>query len=411
MENPRRELALIGSAPGFSVLLKRNRSISPSALAMGRRAARRAATGALAVLAAAFSGFAMGLEWNLQPAVTKIAADIHGLHEYVMVLVTVIFAGVFGFMFWSVYAHRKDKGHKAEQFHENTTVETIWTVIPAIILIVIAWPATRVVVAQKDTSNPDLTIKVTGYQWRWGYDYIKGEGEGISFISTLATPREQIEGRAPKGEHYLLEVDNEMIVPIRRKVRVLTTAADVIHSWWIPAFGAKQDAIPGLVRDLHFKAEKTGVYRGQCVELCGKEHGFMPIVVRVVTQDEYTKWVGEKKKAMAAAADDPNRTYSLDELKSRGEKVYAANCVACHQASGRGTPPAFPPLDGSKLVTGPKEAQADVVLNGRPNTAMAAFGKQLNDVELAAVITFTRNNWGNKTGDLVQPAEVKALRK
>ena len=411
MENPRRELALIGSAPGFSVLLKRNRSISPSALAMGRRAARRAATGALAVLAAAFSGFAMGLEWNLQPAVTKIAADIHGLHEYVMVLVTVIFAGVFGFMFWSVYAHRKDKGHKAEQFHENTTVETIWTVIPAIILIVIAWPATRVVVAQKDTSNPDLTIKVTGYQWRWGYDYIKGEGEGISFISTLATPREQIEGRAPKGEHYLLEVDNEMIVPIRRKVRVLTTAADVIHSWWIPAFGAKQDAIPGLVRDLHFKAEKTGVYRGQCVELCGKEHGFMPIVVRVVTQDEYTKWVGEKKKAMAAAADDPNRTYSLDELKSRGEKVYAANCVACHQASGRGTPPVFPPLDGSKLVTGPKEAQADVVLNGRPNTAMAAFGKQLNDVELAAVITFTRNSWGNKTGDLVQPAEVKALRK
>ena len=411
MENPRRELALIGSAPGFSVLLKRNCLISPSALAQGRRAARRAATGALAVLAAAFSGFAMGLEWNLQPAVTKIAADIHGLHEYVMVLVTVIFAGVFGFMFWSVYAHRKDKGHKAEQFHENTTVETIWTVIPAIILIVIAWPATRVVVAQKDTSNPDLTIKVTGYQWRWGYDYIKGEGEGISFISTLATPREQIEGRAPKGEHYLLEVDNEMIVPIRRKVRVLTTAADVIHSWWIPAFGAKQDAIPGLVRDLHFKAEKTGVYRGQCVELCGKEHGFMPIVVRVVTQDEYTKWVGEKKKAMAAAADDPNRTYSLDELKSRGEKVYAANCVACHQASGRGTPPAFPPLDGSKLVTGPKEAQADVVLNGRPNTAMAAFGKQLNDVELAAVITFTRNNWGNKTGDLVQPAEVKALRK
>jgi len=411
MENPRRELALIGSAPGFSVLLKRNCPIAPSALAMGRRAARRAATGALAVLAAAFSGFAMGLEWNLQPAVTKIAADIHGLHEYVMVLVTVIFAGVFGFMFWSVYAHRKDKGHKAEQFHENTTVETIWTVIPAIILIVIAWPATRVVVAQKDTSNPDLTIKVTGYQWRWGYDYIKGEGEGISFISTLATPREQIEGRAPKGEHYLLEVDNEMIVPIRRKVRVLTTAADVIHSWWIPAFGAKQDAIPGLVRDLHFKAEKTGVYRGQCVELCGKEHGFMPIVVRVVTQDEYTKWVGGKKKAMAAAADDPNRTYSLDELKSRGEKVYAANCVACHQASGRGTPPAFPPLDGSKLVTGPKEAQADVVLNGRPNTAMAAFGKQLNDVELAAVITFTRNNWGNKTGDLVQPAEVKALRK
>ena len=378
---------------------------------MGRSSARRTATWALAVLAAAFSGLAIGLEWNLQPAVTKIAADVHALHEYVMILVTVIFVGVFGFMFWSVYAHRKDKGHKAEQFHENTTVETIWTVIPAIILVVIAWPATRVVVAQKDTSNPDLTVKVTGYQWKWGYDYIKGEGEGISFTSVLTTPRDQIEGRAPKGEHYLLEVDNEMVVPMGKKVRVLTTAADVIHSWWIPAFGVKQDAMPGFIRDLHFRAEKTGVYRGQCVELCGKEHGFMPIVVRVVTRDEYSKWVAEHKKAMAAAADDPNKTYTLDELKNRGEKVYAANCVACHQASGKGTPPVFPPLDGSKVVNGPKEAQIDVVMNGRANTPMAAFGKQLNDVELAAVITFTRNNWGNKTGDAIQPSEVKALRK
>jgi cytochrome c oxidase subunit 2 len=378
---------------------------------MGRSAARGTATWALAVLAAVFSGLAMGLEWNLQPPITKIAADIHGLHEYVMILVTVIFVGVFGFIFWSVYAHRKSKGHKAEQFHENTTVEIIWTVVPAVILIAIAWPATRVVVAQKDTSNPDLTIKVTGYQWRWGYDYIKGEGEGISFISTLATPRDQIEGHAPKGEHYLLEVDNEMIVPIRKKVRVLTTAADVVHSWWIPAFGAKQDAIPGFIRDLHFKAEKTGVYRGQCVELCGKEHGFMPIVVRVVTQDEYSKWVGERKTAITAAADDPARAYTLDQLKARGEKVYAANCAVCHQASGKGMPPAFPPLDGSKVVTGPMEAQMAVVLKGRPGTPMVAFGKQLNDVELAAVVTFTRNSWGNQTGDLVQPAEVKALRK
>ena len=378
---------------------------------MGRSAARGTATWALAVLAAVFSGLAMGLEWNLQPPITRIAADIHGLHEYVMILVTVIFVGVFGFIFWSVYAHRKSKGHKAEQFHENTTVEIIWTVVPAVILIVIAWPATRVVMAQKETSNPDLTIKVTGYQWRWGYDYLKGEGEGIGFISTLATPRDQIEGRAPKGEHYLLEVDNEMIVPIHKKVRVLTTAADVVHSWWIPAFGAKQDAIPGFIRDLHFKAEKTGVYRGQCVELCGKEHGFMPIVVRVVTQDEYSKWVGERKKAIAAAADDPAKAYTLDELKARGEKVYAANCAVCHQASGKGMPPAFPPLDGSKVVTGPKDAPMNVVLNGRPKTPMVAFGRQLNDVELAAVVTFTRNSWGNQTGDLVQPAEVKALRK
>jgi cytochrome c oxidase subunit 2 len=206
-------------------------------------------------------------------------------------------------------------------------------------------------------------------------------------------------------------VDKELVVPVGKKVRMLTTAADVIHSWWIPAFGAKQDAIPGFIRDTHFRAEKTGVYRGQCVELCGKEHGFMPIVVRVVTPEEYTQWVGERKKAIAAAADDPNKAWSLDELKARGEKVYAANCVACHQATGKGTPPAFPPLDGSKVVTGPKEAQMDVVMNGRQNTPMAAFGKQLSDVELAAVITFTRNNWGNKTGDLVQPAEVKAARK
>jgi cytochrome c oxidase subunit 2 len=365
----------------------------------------------LAVAGAAFSGLALGLEWNLQPAVTKIAADIHGLHEYVMILVTVIFVGVFGAMFWAVYAHRKDKGHKAEQFHENTTVEIIWTVVPALILIVIAWPATKVVVAQKDTSSPELTIKVTGYQWKWGYDYIKGEGEGIRFTSRLTTPRDQIEGRAPKGEHYLLEVDNEMVVPVGKKVRVLTTAADVVHSWWIPAFGAKQDAIPGFIRDIHFKAEKTGVFRGQCVELCGKEHGFMPIVVRVVSQEDYTKWVGEHKKAMAAAADDPAKQWTLDELRARGEKVYAANCVACHQASGKGTPPAFPPLDGSKLVQGPKDGQLDIVMNGKPNTAMAAFGKQLSDVELAAVVTYTRNAWGNKTGDAVQPSEIKALRK
>jgi cytochrome c oxidase subunit 2 len=358
-----------------------------------------------------FCGAALALEWNLQPAASRLAADIHGLHEYIMILITVIFVGVFGFMFWACYAHRKSKGHQAEQFHENTTVEMIWTVVPALILIVIAWPTTRLVVAQKNTSNPDLTVKVTGYQWKWGYDYVSGEGEGISFISTLSTPRDQIEGRAPKGENYLLEVDNELVVPVGKKVRILTTAADVIHSWWVPAFGAKQDAIPGFIRDMHFTAEKTGTFRSQCVELCGKEHGFMPIVVKVVTRDEYSKWVGEKKKALAAAADDPDRQYNIDELRQRGERVYAAHCVACHQASGRGMPPAFPALDGSKIVTGPVNNQITLVLEGKPGTAMAAFGKQLNDVELAAVVTFTRNNWGNKTGEFVQPAEVKALRK
>jgi cytochrome c oxidase subunit 2 len=378
---------------------------------MASKRARSIATWAALVLGLGFTGAALALEWNLRPAGSKLAADIHELHEYVMILCTLIFIGVFGFMFWSVYAHRKSKGHKAEQFHENTTVEILWTVIPALILIVIAWPTTRVVVAQKDTSNPELTIKVTGYQWKWGYDYVKGEGEGISFVSTLATPRDQIEGREAKGEHYLLEVDNELVVPVGRKIRILTTAADVIHSWWVPSFGAKQDAIPGFIRDLWFRAEKTGTFRSQCVELCGKEHGFMPIVVKVVSQDEYSKWVGEKMKLIAAAADDPNKQYTIDELRSRGEKVYAANCVACHQASGKGAPPAFPPLDGSKVVLGPKQKQIETVLNGRPNTPMQAFGKQLNDVELAAVITFTRNNWSNKTGEAIQPAEVKALRK
>jgi cytochrome c oxidase subunit 2 len=376
-----------------------------------RSIATRAATVLAAVIGCAFSGLALALEWNLRPASSKIAAEIHELHEYVMILCTVIFVGVFAFMFYSVYAHRKSKGHKAAQFHENTTVEVLWTVIPALILVGIAWPATRTVVAQKDTSNPDLTIKVTGYQWKWGYDYVKGEGEGISFISTLSTPREQIENRAPKGEHYLLEVDNELVVPVGKKVRILTTAADVIHSWWVPAFGAKQDAIPGFIRDMHFRAEETGTFRSQCVELCGKEHGFMPIVVKVVAQDEYSKWVGDRMKLIAAAADDPNKQYAMDELKKRGEQIYAKNCVVCHQATGKGTPPAFPPLDGAKIVLGPKDEQIKTILNGRPKTAMAAFGGQLNDVELAALITFTRNNWSNKTGEAIQPAEVKALRK
>jgi len=366
---------------------------------------------ALAAFLAAWFGFSAAAEWNLQPAASKMAEDIHWLHEMITVVCVIIFIGVFAFMFWSVYAHRKSVGHKAEQWHENTTVEILWTVIPFVILIVIALPVTKIVVAQKDTSNADVTIKATGYQWKWGYDYVKGEGEGIRFFSTLTTPRDQIEGRAPKGENYLLEVDNEVVVPVGKKIRILTTAGDVIHSWWIPALASKQDAIPGFIRDTWFRADKTGTYRGQCVELCGKDHGFMPIVVRVVTPDEYTKWVGDRKKALVAQQDDPNKQYTMDELKSRGEKIYATNCVACHQATGKGTPPAFPPLDGSKIVQGAKDDQIALVLNGKPNTAMAAFGKQLSDVELAAVVTYTRNSWGNKTGDAVQPGEVKALRK
>lgn len=356
-----------------------------------------------------FCGSAHALAWYFQTPASKLAQDIDWLHQLVMWLIIVIFVGVFGAMFYSCYAHRKSKGHKAEQFHENTVVEIIWTVVPAIILVAIAFPVTKVVIAQKDTSAPDLTIKVTGYQWKWGYDYIKGEGEGISFLSTLATPRAQIEGHEPKGENYLLEVDNEVVVPIGKKIRVITTAADVVHSWWVPAFGAKQDAIPGFLRDLWFRPEQTGTFRSQCVELCGKEHGFMPIVVRVVSADDYTKWVAQFKEKAAKAAADDTRAMALPELMQRGEKVYAANCVACHQANGRGTPPAFPPLAGSKIANGPKEAHLDIVLNGKPNTAMQSF-KQLGNADMAAVITYERNSWGNKAGE-VQPAEVQARRK
>ena len=280
---------------------------------MASNGVRNLAVSAAGAAGLTAAGAALAIPWNLQAPVTKIAADIHGLHEYVMILVTLIFIGVFGAMFYSVYAHRKDKGHKAAQFHESTTVEVLWTVIPLVILVVIAWPATKVVIAQKDTSQADLTIKVTGYQWKWGYDYVKGEGEGIRFVSTLTTPRDQIEGRAKKGANYLLEVDNELVVPVNKKVRILATGADVIHAWWVPAFGAKQDAIPGFIRDIHFKAEQTGTFRGQCTELCGKDHGYMPIVVRVVSQDEYTKWVGEHKANKAAATEDPTKFVAATE--------------------------------------------------------------------------------------------------
>jgi cytochrome c oxidase subunit II len=363
----------------------------------------------LAALAA--SGGAHAIAWYFQSPASKMAQDIDTLHQVVMWIIVVIFVGVFGFMFYACWAHRKSIGHKAEQFHENTTVEILWTVIPALILIAIAWPVTKVVIAQKDTSAPDITIKVTGYQWKWGYDYLKGEGEGISFVSNLSTPREQIEGNAPKGENYLLEVDNEMVVPLGAKVRILTTAADVIHAWWIPAFGAKQDAIPGFIRDTWFRAETPGTFRGQCTELCGKEHGYMPIVVRVVSAEDYSKWVGEQKKLMSAAADDPAKTWELKDLIARGERVYAANCVACHQASGQGMPAMkAPALANSQFSTGPEAPVIDTVVHGRPNTAMQAFGKQLSDTEIAAVVSYLRNSWGNKASD-VQPAEVKARRK
>src|SRR4051812_3321709 len=368
-----------------------------------------------AMAAPEMQGRPVEYQLNLQTPVTQIAAEINSLHTWMMVVCLVIFVAVFGVMFYSVLKHRKSLGHKAATFHESTAVEIAWTVVPFLIVIGMALPATHAVVAMKDTSNPDLTIKVTGMQWKWGYDYLKGEGEGISFLSSLSTPRSAVgePGLAPttkRTENYLLEVDNEVVVPVNKKVRLVLTANDVIHSWTIPAFAVKQDAIPGFVRDAWFRAEQVGTYRGNCVELCGKEHAFMPIVVKVVSAADYSAWVNTKKKEMAALADDPNKVWTIDELKSKGEKVYAANCVACHQANGQGVPNTFPALSGSKIATGPKDAHMNTVLNGKAGTAMAPF-KHLTDMEIASVITFERNNWSNKMGDMVTPADIKAARK
>jgi cytochrome c oxidase subunit 2 len=363
-----------------------------------------------AVTAFLAHGVQAASQYNLQPPQSVIAREIYDLHTLIMWIILVIFVVVFGAMTYAIVKHRKSVGHKAEQFHENTTVEIIWTVIPFLILIGMAWPATKTVISMKDTSNPDITIKATGYQWKWGYDYLQ---EGISFYSSLATPRDQIEGTAKKGEHYLLEVDNPVVVPVGKKVRIITTANDVIHAWWVPALGIKQDAIPGFVRDTWFRADTPGTYRGQCAELCGKDHGFMPIVVEAVSQEKYDNWVKERKaqiKKVAAADAAPDKKWTLDELKARGEKVYATNCVACHQANGMGMPPAFPPLSGSKVAAGPKEPHIDIVLNGKQGTAMAPF-KNLSDVEIAAVVTYERNAWNNKAGDAVSPDDVKARRK
>jgi cytochrome c oxidase subunit 2 len=364
-----------------------------------------------ALLAMADAASAVQSKYNLAPPVTQIAREIHWLHWMMLGICGVIFVAVFGVMFYSIYAHRKSKGHKAENFHESTSVEIAWTVVPFIIVIVMGALATKTVVAMKDTTNADITIKATGYQWKWGYDYLKGEGEGTSFLSTLATPRDQIDGGNDAARKvnpvYLLDVDNEVVVPVDKKIRVITTANDVIHAWFVPALGVKQDAIPGFVRDTWFRAEKTGTYYGQCAELCGKEHAFMPIKVRVVTAAEYTKWVDEKKRAMAATADDPNKSWTLAELKERGAKVYAANCQACHQANGQGVKGAFPPLDGSQVVMN-KEQQIAIMLNGKG--AMPSW-KTLSDVELAATATFVRNNWGNSSGAAIQPSEFKAARK
>jgi cytochrome c oxidase subunit 2 len=345
---------------------------------------------------------------DLHPPVTQIAVDQQWLHNFMLIICTVIFVGVFGVMFYSIIKHRKSKGAKAANFHESTFVEIIWTIVPFLIVIGMALPATKVVVAMKDTSAADLTIKATGYQWKWGYDYLKGEGEGLAFLATLdVAQRQASDAGKPIGDDYLLKVDNPLVVPVDKKIRIVTTANDVIHSWMVPAFGVKQDAIPGFVRDTWFRATKTGDFYGQCVELCGKEHAYMPIHVKVVSAEDYTKWVDGKKKEVAAKADDPSKVWALPELVARGEKVYTANCAACHQANGKGAGP-IKALDGSPVVLDKNHAaQITVLLNGR--NAMPSW-KQLSDTELAAVITYTKNSWSNKTEQLIQPSEVKTAR-
>ena len=351
---------------------------------------------------------------NLHPAVTKIAEEQAWLHWFMMILCTAIFLAVFGVMFYSIWKHRKSVGHKAANFHESVTVEIIWTIVPFIIVILMALPSTKVIVAMKDTTNADLTIKATGMQWKWGYDYIKGEGEGIGFVSTLdATHREMSNNGGPKPgqvvDDYLLKVDKPLVVPVNKKVRIITTSNDVIHAFAVPSFGIKQDAVPGFVRDTWFRAEKIGDYHGQCQELCGKEHAYMPIHVKVVSAEDYAKWVDVEKKALAAKADDPTKVWTAQDITARGEKVYAANCAACHQPTGKGAGP-IKPLDGAAVVLdADKGKQIAILLNGQNNGAMPSW-KQLSDTDLAAVITYTKNNWSNKTGQLVQPAEITAAR-
>ncbi|WP_058937590.1 cytochrome c oxidase subunit II [Roseateles depolymerans] len=347
---------------------------------------------------------------NLHPAVTKIAHEQAWLHNMMLVICLLIFVAVFGVMFYSIFKHRKSKGAVAANFHESVKVEIAWTVVPFIIVILMALPATKVVVAMKDTTNADLTIKATGYQWKWGYEYIKGEGDGIHFVSTLDASQRALSDSGKPGDvdNYLLKVDNPLVVPVNKKVRVITTAEDVIHSWMVPAFGVKQDAIPGFVRDTWFKAEQEGDYYGQCVELCGKEHAYMPIHVKVLSQQAYSAWVAEEQKKAAAKADDPSKVWALDELMARGEKVYTTNCAVCHRPDGKGAGQ-FPALDGSKLVLSETHAdQIHVLLNGR--NQMPAWKAILNDTEIAAVATYTKNSWSNKTGQVVQPAEVVAER-
>lgn len=344
---------------------------------------------------------------NMRQGVTPISRNIYDLHMIILWICVSIGVVVFGAMAYSLYRHRRSRGSVAAKFHESTLVEVIWTLVPTLILVVMAIPATRTLIAMEDTSDPDLTIQVTGYQWKWHYRYLDDE---ISFFSALATPREQIENRAPKGEHYLLEVDQPLVLPIGKKIRFLLGSNDVIHSWWLPDLGWKRDAIPGFINESWALIEQPGTYRGQCAELCGRDHAFMPIVVEAKSEEDYRKWVQSRKVAQRSEEALAQQEWTLDKLVQRGEEIYNKTCAACHQPGGVGIPNTFPPLKGSAVATGPVEEHINVVMNGRPGTAMQAFSEQLSDLDIAAVISYERNAFGNDTGDMVKPEQIKSAR-
>jgi cytochrome c oxidase subunit 2 len=363
-----------------------------------------------AIALALYSSTALGA-WglNMPEGITEISRDTYGLHMTIFWVCVIIGVAVYGVLVWSLFQYRKSKGAKSATWHENTTVEILWTLLPLLVLIGMAIPSTRVLRDIYNSEDSEIDIIVTGYQWRWQYEYLDESGENIRFFSTLSTSDEEIYNEVEKGENYLLEVNEPLVIPRGKKVRFLITAADVIHSWWVPDFAVKKDAVPGIMNESWVIAEETGIYRGQCTELCGQDHGFMPVVVEVVEPEEFDAWYAEKQAAAAEIAELATQDWSLEQLVAQGETVYNTYCMACHQMNGQGLPPAFPALAGSALALGPIEDHIDIVINGKQGTAMAAYGAQLNPVDLAAVITYERNAWGNDVGDMVTPLEILTI--